>query len=97
MGTTIKELNNEFSSTLGDKYELKILKMSAILGTLGGVREVTDGDKDRRPSGLQLYVLYVDEKGSGSHSEIEVKLDDKASSKLQAAVEKIEKADSKKE
>ena len=64
IGEIKNELNNEFKNILGDKYEIGIVKVKFVLGTLRGKKEAKDDESIGASSIFTNYLMVVNEKGT---------------------------------
>lgn len=86
VGDSIKSLNDEFKEDLGDKYELKLVKVS--IGWIkNDIEDLTDEDKANTRKLSKYYLCVVDEKGAKQPDEIEVKINKADLAKLLKAQE----------
>lgn len=78
---SIKSLNDEFAEILGDKYELKVVKIKMGWVT-GNVADLTDEEKEKTRSIWHYYMVIVNEKGDDTPNEVEIKINKDDLSKL---------------
>ena len=73
VGESIKSLNQEFAELLGDKYELKVVKLK--MGWItSDAEDLTNEEKGKTRSLWYYYMVIVNEKGDDTPDEVEIKI-----------------------